>query len=654
MSILSNIFNSRAVRNAVQQTNGSNNGIGYNNLYTNNINYKDLFYGGINKAGHYDNYYGDASRIISVAAECGLYYVDKNNDIAELKEGTFAYYLDKPNENYPLTKVLEQIYSELITHGKSDIFLWRKDGSKETNIFDKNKKYDENLFRGLTLVSGYDQNRLTKSEKENIITITLGASQSNVFMGSSPSQAAESWRKMQDEMGLHMTAFARNAGMPIGQWLITANSPEEYVKIKDKLEEKTSGAKNNGKVLYSYVPSDAKQAQIVWQQFTSKDVQDYTKQLEFSEKKMSQSFGVPGTIKGTNDGENYATARVSEQVFMKYTIKTLVNSLKEQLQFQLEKRFTITGEIKSNIVIPEIADESLVKIQATTQQVALFDQKIMEGYTPESIVAAFNLPESFLLLEKVSTANNSIKTPSKASKQAKNHNHKHDEFYRYYQNALTEREREEIERDYRRITKEFADEILADRYTELLREDYVGKMSAEFSNKYPQYYNKALDEVAAALVETLGTVDVADLKLTDEELEYAREQYSKRVNDFSKTFVEGIEALEGETLEVRQLKAQPNIERVVVTESEHTRIVSELNSWTKAEKEFPVRVWKTWKALPDACPDCAAINGTTIDVTALFINNPSNEIYEVTGGGLHPNCRCIVVFEMEASEVRDV
>lgn len=650
MGILKNLLDSRMMKNAVQQQHGFSGGNDYNNnLYTRNMDYSELFYSGSNRAGKYDNYYGDSNRITSVASQYPIYYVDKNNDVVE---GTdFVANLDKPNASYPQKKVLEQIYTELITHGRSDLFLWRKDGKHETEVFEAGKKYDENTFRGITLVSGYDRSRLSQKQKDNIVRITLGASQENVFLGYSPSQAAQAWRSMQDEMGLHMTAFARNAGMPIGQFLITAPSPEEYVKLREKLESKIAGAKNNGKVLFAYRPADVKQSQIEWVQFTSQDVQDYTKQLEFSEKKITQGFGVPGTIKGTNDGENYATARVSEQVFIKYTIKPLVESLKEQLAFALEARFNLTGELKVTIPIPEIADESLVKIQATTQQVTLFDQKIAEGYSPESIVAAYDLPESFLLLEKISEDEEQQNTPHRASNDVKEHTHTHDDNYRHYQNALTAREREELEQDYRRITENYADEILKNGISDELREEYEGKMSAEFSNQYEKLYNKALDDVADALVGALGTVDIADLNLTFEEKALAVEEYNKRVTDFSKTFADGVDKLEGETLEVRKQKAGANIDRVVVTESEHTRIVSELNAWTKSADEFPVRVYKTWKALPGACPECGSLDNTTIDVTALFINSKRvDEIYEVSGGGLHPNCRCIVVYEMEASE----
>lgn len=135
--------------------------------------------------------------------------------------------------------------------------------------------------------------------------------------------------------------------------------------------------------------------------------------------------------------------------------------------------------------------------------------------------------------------------------------------------------------------------------------------------------------------------------LTQEELEHARAQYALRVDDFSKNYTEGIESLEGETLEAKQINADTDTERVVVTESEHASIVSELKGWTKDEAKFPVRIWKTWKALPTACPECADMNGTTIDVTALFIDNQSKEIYEVQSGGLHDGCECVVRFEIE-------
>lgn len=646
MGILKNLLDSRTVRNAVQEMYGSNSGSGITSLYTRDI---SKYFEGINKGGQYDNYYGDYNRIITTAPTFPFYYVNKNGEVDETS--AIALYLDEPNTNFPQYKVLQQIYSEMLTRGYSEIFLWHKQGKNDTNIFEPGKKYAEETFRGITLVAGYDPTTLKEIDKKNIIRIHYGVSQSNIFLGYSPTQAAAAWRKMQDEMGLHMTAFARNAGMPIGQFIITAKNPEEFAKLRDKLAARIAGAKNNGKVLFNYRPSDSKDAQIEWVQFTSQDVQDYTPQLEFSEKKMSQGFGVPGTIKGTNDKENYATARVSEQVFIKYTIKPLNIDLKTQLIHAMKQRFKIAGEIKSDVIIPEIADESLVRIQATTQQVALYDKKIAEGYDPESIVRAYNLPESFLLLEKTTS------TAKSENSARKTHNHAHvkNEFTRRYQNTLTDAEKESLESEFRKITQEYADLVLKNGVVESDRDNYVGKMSVTFSSQYSKLYGSAVNDVADELLKVLESADIAELDLTDEELEAAVSLYKERVSDFSATFSENIAQLPGKTLEVRQAAAQPHIDRVVVTESEHTRIVSELDSWTKAQEEFPVRVYKTWHTQEDenVCPECAAEDGIQIDVTALFVNNSNiSEIYEVTGGGMHPNCRCFVTYEMEGEDVR--
>lgn len=655
MGIIDNLRYSRLAKSAVQQqANGFNTGndstLLNGNLYSSNLD-MTAFFAGLDRSGIYDNYYADANRIITQASQYKLFYVDKDGAIDD--GSIFARYLDKPNETYPQKKVLEQMYTELITRGQTQIFIWRKEGKAESTTFAEKKKYKLDDFRGWTLVSGVS--RLTADDKKDIVTIKLGANQANVFMGYSPTQASNSWRKMQDEMGLHMTAFARNAGMPIGQWVITASSPEEYAKIRAKLEDKMAGARNNGKMLYSYLPSEAKQPQIHWQQFTSQDVQDYTKQLEFAEKKMSQAFGVPGTVKGTNDGENYATARVSEQVFIKYTIKPIVDSLVEQLSFALETRFDMDGEIKATVEIPAIADESLMKIRATEREVALFDAKLAEGYTPESIISAFDLPERFLLLERdedveevvidAEDAENGLKQPKTV------HNHAgRDEFARNYQNSLTKRERESLETSFNNVLRDYAQKVLEAGISEEAIEDFEGKMVAVFGKQYKKLFNLNLDDIADELVEALDLeyIDIADLELTDTELEDAKADYERRVKDFSASYSEQINSIDGPTLEVRSRKAEPHIKMVTVTESEHARIVSELAGWTKAQEEFPVRITKKWNYLPGACEECVELGDMKIDVTALFIGNDTDEIYRVAGGGLHPSCRCYCTYETEA------
>lgn len=659
MGFINNFRLNRQIKNAAQPSHNTSGINFWNNMASNTSVYSNgELSTAMSGAGKYDNFYGDYKSIIAEAPTHEIKLVDYDNNVVD--DGDFSDHLRNLNSSYPQFKVLQQVYSSMITKGYVDLFIWRKDGKNEVNTFDHDKRYNQDDFRGVTLTDGYELGRLPKNQLDNIVRITYGVSQHDVFMGYSPTQAAQSWRKMQDSMGLHMTKFASNGGIPSGQWIITARSYDDFEIIREKLDAKMSGAKNNGKQLYSYRPSEASEPQLHWQEFSSRDVQDYTNQLEFAEKKLSQAFGVPGTVKGTNDGEAYASARVSEHIFIKYTIRPLVLDFLEQFKFALSQRFDINGELHVDIQLPEIADESLVKIRATTAQVALFDKKITEGFTAESIVAAYSLPQSFLLLEKDPNAAEiaplpTEDLPTQAIIAAKSGSHKHehtarDEFERRYQSAFTQEERQDIESKFRKVVDGYVDNILANGNTDAAKQDFEGQMEAVFTEKYSSIYDKTLDSVGDELAGLLGTVDISTLDLTDDELSAAKAEYSKRVADFSTSFAEQIEALEGKTLEARKTSAAPKTERVVVSESEHTRIVSELQCWAKSEQEFPVRVYKTWNTLPGACEECLSLADTKIDVTALFVNSTRvDEIYEVQGGGLHPSCRCYVQYEMERS-----
>ena len=207
---------------------------------------------------------------------------------------------------------------------------------------------------------------------------------------------------------------------------------------------------------------------------------------------------------------------VSEHIFIKYTIKSLITDFQTQLEHALRQRFDLTGEIKVNIPLPEIADESRVKIEATKLQVELFDQKRAEGYTAQSIVDAYGLPESFLLLELESEATstqNSVKTPHVCSH---DHSHVSNEPDNPVLNALTKKEREKLESGFTEVLQQYADDIMAGKYSDAIREDFENKMTVHFGDEYQPLYGKAADDVADALAEVLEVVDVADLKLTDE------------------------------------------------------------------------------------------------------------------------------------------
>jgi len=635
MSVLSNLAN--RIANAVQPDNNSKT---VDNFFSRDP-FKLLALDK-NFNGRYDNYYPDANRIVQVAAQYPIYLVDEDNGVSE---SSFAEALENPNSSYPRRKVYEQIYTELITTGESNIFIWHKQGKEESSHYDK--KFDSDNFTGFTLVSGYDTSRLTKRDKEDIVKLTYGVNQSNVFLGYSPTQAANAWRKMQDAMGAHSTSFASNSGMPMGTFIITAQNEEQYLGVKKELAKRTVGAKNAGKVLFSYKPSSSQEAQIQWVQFTSKDAQDYTAQLEYADKKIGQNFGVPGIIKATNDEANYATASVSRASFIEFTIKPLVDSVAEQLDFYLKQRFTLVGKVVSNVEVPTIADEAKVEAEATKTQIEIFDQKLLEGWTAESIVAAYNLPKRFLLLELPNgkTINENAAKKGKVANVSK----KKDELVRRYMNQLSTREMNKLEKSIREITQAYATTVLLEGINEANRLTFEANLAENYGIQYESLYKKAATTLTDDLLELFDSIDVSLLDLTDEELTVAISKYSERVAAFSTTFTDNVASLPGDTLQVRERAAKPHVERVVVTEAEHTRAESELDVYVKGQRDYDVKIFKTWQTQGDAkvCQVCLDLENTQIDVTALFDTVNENTVFESTAGLAHPNCRCFVEYKTE-------
>lgn len=640
MNIL-NFFNSRTAKNASQF-----NGLNYANrnqvITASNVNSVREYLGYLDN-GKYDNYYADINRIIQEAPNHKFYYVVDDNTV---DVGNVAEVLLAPNDDYGQYKFLQQVYTEILTRGKVDLKFWHLENGKETFYINGNQ--NESNFSGITIVSEEDRSRDNRLDRGHYITITYGANQSNVFLGYSPTQAAENWRKMIDAMGLHMTAFAKNAGMPLGKFIITAPSVEDFRKIKKNLDVNIAGNKNNGKIIYDYKPSEASSSQIEWVQFTSDKAQDYSSSLEFAERQKSQMFGVPGIIKGTGEDANYATARVSEYIFVRYTITGLVRDVLAQFNHILRTKFAIAGEIKADVELPELADETLVKVQATREQLDLYERKVAEGYDPRSIITALNLPERFLLLEKVKDPDLTLEAEERAPEQNKARNLVKNEPVSV-SDTVSEEYMQGLEADYRSYALEYAEQ-LAINEAEAQRV-FINAMTARFDEARGYLYSEAVSTMSVSLLDSFETVDLEQFNLSDAERELALKKYRERVELFAENFKASVLEFDGDSVEFKQ-RAEANAERIAITEAEHVKIISQLDAWEKASEELPIRVFKRWKARPTACDVCRELHDMEVDVSVSFKENEGvdAEFSEVKAGSAHPRCHCTVYYEYERTD----
>src|SRR5690606_10294318 len=138
--------------------------------------------------------------------------------------------------------------------------------------------------------------------------------------------------------------------------------------IVDKMQEKHRGADNNNNIVYTHRPVDNAtgkpvDAQIEWIPYSVSNRELSLKDLfEQANKKIDSTFGVPASIRGVGENNNYATARTDQQNFMENVVDPIALKIWTGFTHELNR---ITGglgvAISYDIEIPALADEEKVK-----------------------------------------------------------------------------------------------------------------------------------------------------------------------------------------------------------------------------------------------------------------------------------------------------
>lgn len=251
-----------------------------------------------------------------------------------------------------------------------------------------------------------DGSRLTSNE----VFVLKGINPYGLSKGFSPLDSARKWVRVDDLIACMQAGFFENGAVPSGQFIITAPTEREYNDIVDNLQKKHRGAGKNNNVVYTYQPIDPNngkpsQAVITWVPFntTNKDLalKDLFDQVN---QKIDSAFGVPASIRGVNDKNTYASVRVDEVIFMKYVIDPIATRLYSKLTHELNRMTGGTGvAFDYDIEIPQVADEEKVKSEAKRTDLDIIRSGIETGFTLDSIVTAFELPNSYKLLKTTGT-----------------------------------------------------------------------------------------------------------------------------------------------------------------------------------------------------------------------------------------------------------
>lgn len=337
------------------------------------------------------------------------YSIDENG---EPVDSTVIDRLYHPNKRDSSVAFREKLAVMNLVHRKTYLLVWRVEGGKAAPggklTPDNIAGYTFLEYPVVTRADGktrYSYNGRTYTDDE-VIVIPGGVDPHNLDEGYSPSEAGRRWMRLDDYIADYQAGFFENGAVPGGQFLITAATDTEYNDIVDTLQARHRGAARNNNITYSHRPIDPNSgkpadAQIEWIPFsqTNKDLA-LKDMFEQANKRIDSVYGVPASIRGVGENNNYATAQTDQQNFIRNVVKPVALKIWTQFTHELNR---ITGglgvAIAFKLDIPAIADEEKVQAEKKQIEANIITKMVEAGYSLDSIVDAFQLSNSYKLLD---------------------------------------------------------------------------------------------------------------------------------------------------------------------------------------------------------------------------------------------------------------
>ena len=382
------------------------------------------------KGQTYDNAYPNVKAISNAFLDIIPYAINANGE--EIKNARLTKVLAQPKVGMSGAEFREALAVSALTHRKTYLLVWHSENGK---AIAGGRITPENIT-GFTFIENADI-RINKdgskiykvgtdffNDKE-VIEITSGIDPYDLSAGYSPSIAIKKWANVDDYIVDYQAGFFENGAVPSGQFVITAGSVEQFNEIVDMMQERHRSSGNNNNVQYIHRPvaSDGSpvSAQIEWIPFSQPNSQLGLKDIfEETNKKLDSAFGVPSSIRGVNDHNTYASVKVDEQIFIKYTVKPFATKIWTKFISELNR---ITGGmgyvLTFDIEVPNLADEEKVESEKKKVDLDIITQALASGFDLDDIITAFELPEAYKTLKIAQSTKTDEQNPKALS-----HSHK--------------------------------------------------------------------------------------------------------------------------------------------------------------------------------------------------------------------------------------
>ena len=363
----------------------------------------------------FDNTYPSVSKIANAFMEIRPYAIDQNGKPLEKMPAVDRLY--HPNQQMSSVDFRQALAISVLSHRTTYILVWHY-GEGGALVAGGEGVTPDNIAGYTFLEDCYikevDGRKYYKSPSykfefsdREVIEISAGYDANDLSAGYSPTQAVKKWANIDDYIASYEGGLFENDAVPSGQFVITAPSAEAFNSIVDEMQAKHRGSGNNNNVQYIHRPISADTgavlpAQIEWIPFSQSN-KDMSLETIFKQvnDKIDSTFGVPASIRGVNDNNTYASVKVDERIFVRWTLKPFATKIWTRFTHELNR---ITGglgyAITFDVEIPSIADEEKVDAERKKVEADIINQMLDRGYSLDSIVDAFEFSNAYKLLEK--------------------------------------------------------------------------------------------------------------------------------------------------------------------------------------------------------------------------------------------------------------
>lgn len=633
--------------------------------------------------GSYENNYPNITKIAEQFAVTLPYAIDADGEqLPEVPAAVAALY--RPSRQMSSIRFFKTIAVMALVHPAVYLVVWHKQGG--TSVDTPNGLTRDNIS-GFTFLTPQrievENNRKVfysdkgkKYTEDNVITLSLDVNPYAVLAGYSPSLASKKWATVDDYIVDYQQGYFRNGAVPAGQFIITAPTIEDFNDTVDYLQKHHRGAKNNNNVVYTHRPTnergEAQNAQIEWIPFNEGGNKNLALKdlFEQAEKVRDTSFGVPAEVKGMVKNSNYASVATATHIFEKYTVYPKLLQIWTDFTHELNR---ITGGLGYSITfdyeIEPLADEQKLRAETQKTQMELIANGIQQGYSLDSIVEAFCLPDDLKKLEEnvpeaqdpeyepnedsdvsqVETSTKSVK-----SKAIQDVAEVDAELVKSIDSAMLDQIEAAIRGAGFGATAERAEKLSSEMFEALVAE-MIRVGAAQYSAGRIMLTGEGIDVPAA------GSYELSDgLKNRYHDfLKNVAQSYNEDTADSIRKVLDRAEFEGWDNVEradnLRKIMDTDEwrVQRLARSETHRSNGLASLDSMDQVQAESGVKIEKIWRVNPNTsnhCEHCLALNGTKLPLDKPFIEASENGWSDIESADAHANCGCYLQYQVAKTE----